>query len=370
MTEMICVSARAGSPPAHRSVHAGQRRRGHGRRLRAHQLHREDRRAARALGRRAPPSHVGRHGRAVDHRRLGRRRSVTAALRSRQRRAAPARRGLLAGITAPSSWRPPRQPPGPGSPARTALRTRLLLSSFLSPLTNRRTRRYGAPSRTAALPAGGLRRGARGLARGPPSHRADLATDWHDGGTDVDDAVRIARAFAEHGAAGIDVSTGQVVATERPAFATQLPDALRRPDPQPRSPRARRRGDAVGAISSWDDVQLDPARRPRRPVRAGPPAPVRRSGRGTRPPSRVRGSRRGVARPLRRGQPPPATGSRRRAAAPAGPGAPRRADHPPRQVAPARAVGGRVAQAADWPGYPAGEVVPHQHSPPTNALRR
>ena len=44
------------------------------------------------------------------------------------------------------------------------------------------------------------------------------ATDWYDGGTDVEDAVAIARAFAEHGADAIDVSTGQVVADEQPAF--------------------------------------------------------------------------------------------------------------------------------------------------------
>ena len=43
------------------------------------------------------------------------------------------------------------------------------------------------------------------------------ATDWFEGGTDVDDAVAVA-AFAEHGADGIDVSTGQVVKEERPAF--------------------------------------------------------------------------------------------------------------------------------------------------------
>jgi len=35
---------------------------------------------------------------------------------------------------------------------------------------------------------------------------------------DIDDTVEVARAFAEHGAAGIDVSTGQVVSDEKPAF--------------------------------------------------------------------------------------------------------------------------------------------------------
>ena len=44
------------------------------------------------------------------------------------------------------------------------------------------------------------------------------ATDWCEGGLDIDDTVEIARAFAEHGVAGIDVSTGQVVSQEKPAF--------------------------------------------------------------------------------------------------------------------------------------------------------
>ena len=79
------------------------------------------------------------------------------------------------------------------------------------------------------------------------------ATDWVDGGIDVDDAVEIARAFAEHGADGIDVSTGQVRQRRAAGLRAQLPDAVRRPDPQ----RGRPIGVptiAVGAISSYDDV--------------------------------------------------------------------------------------------------------------------
>jgi anthraniloyl-CoA monooxygenase len=80
------------------------------------------------------------------------------------------------------------------------------------------------------------------------------ATDWFEGGTDVDDAVAVARAFAEHGADGIDVSTGQVVKAERPAFGRsyQTPYADRI-----RNEVGREFGIAViavGAISSSDDV--------------------------------------------------------------------------------------------------------------------
>ena len=80
------------------------------------------------------------------------------------------------------------------------------------------------------------------------------ATDWCEGGLDIDDAVEIARAFAEHGAAGIDVSTGQVVSEEKPAFGRsyQTPYADRI-----RNEIGRKYGVAViavGAISSYDDV--------------------------------------------------------------------------------------------------------------------
>ena len=80
------------------------------------------------------------------------------------------------------------------------------------------------------------------------------ATDWCEGGVGVEEAVEIARAFAEHGAAGIDVSTGQVVSEEQPAFGRsyQTPFADRI-----RNEIGRKYGIAViavGAISSYDDV--------------------------------------------------------------------------------------------------------------------
>jgi anthraniloyl-CoA monooxygenase len=130
-----------------------------------------------------------------------------------------------------------------------------LLSSFLSPLANTRTDRYGgdldARLRFPLEVYDAVR--AAWPADRPTTVRIS-ATDWHEGGTDIDDAVAIARAFAEHGADGIDVSTGQVVAAERPAFGRsyQTPYADRI-----RNEVGRSRGIAViavGAISSWDDV--------------------------------------------------------------------------------------------------------------------
>jgi anthraniloyl-CoA monooxygenase len=130
-----------------------------------------------------------------------------------------------------------------------------LLSSFLSPLTNRRTDRYGGSL------AGRLRYPLEVFDAVRAAWPADRpmtvrisATDWCDGGVDADEAVEIARAFAEHGVDGIDVSTGQVVSDEQPAFGRsyQTPYADRI-----RNEIGRKYGIAViavGAISSYDDV--------------------------------------------------------------------------------------------------------------------
>ncbi|HET6391240.1 MAG TPA: bifunctional salicylyl-CoA 5-hydroxylase/oxidoreductase [Blastococcus sp.] len=130
-----------------------------------------------------------------------------------------------------------------------------LLSSFISPLSNRRTDRYGGSLENRLrfpLEVFDAVRAAWPADR-PMTVRIS-ATDWFEGGTDVDDAVRVARAFAQHGADGIDVSTGQVVKDERPAFGRsyQTPYADRI-----RNEVGREYGIAViavGAISSYDDV--------------------------------------------------------------------------------------------------------------------
>ncbi len=130
-----------------------------------------------------------------------------------------------------------------------------LLSSFLSPLTNQRNDRYGGSM------AGRLRYplevfdAVRAVwPQERPMTVRISATDWCEGGLGIDDTVEIARAFAEHGAAGVDVSTGQVVSEEKPAFGRsyQTPFADRI-----RNEIGRKYGVAViavGAISSYDDV--------------------------------------------------------------------------------------------------------------------
>ena len=130
-----------------------------------------------------------------------------------------------------------------------------LLSSFLSPLTNRRTDAYGgslAARLRYPLEVFDAIRAVWPEER-PMTVRIS-ATDWHPDGLDIEDTVEIARAFAEHGAAGIDVSTGQVVSDEKPAFGRsyQTPYADRI-----RNEIGTKYGVAViavGAISSYDDV--------------------------------------------------------------------------------------------------------------------
>ncbi|WP_432110360.1 bifunctional salicylyl-CoA 5-hydroxylase/oxidoreductase [Streptomyces sp. AA1529] len=126
-----------------------------------------------------------------------------------------------------------------------------LLSGFLSPLTNRRTDGYGGPLAARLRYPLEVFDAVREVwpAERPMTVRIS-ATDWAPGGTTGEDAVRIAAAFAEHGADAIDVSTGQVVADERPA--------LGRSYQTPFADRIRNRLGipviAVGAVSSWDDV--------------------------------------------------------------------------------------------------------------------
>ncbi|WNZ08111.1 bifunctional salicylyl-CoA 5-hydroxylase/oxidoreductase [Streptomyces sp. 11x1] len=126
-----------------------------------------------------------------------------------------------------------------------------LLSGFLSPLTNRRTDRYGGSlAHRLRFPLEVFDAVRAVWPEERPMTVRISATDWADGGTTADDAVAIARAFAAHGADAIDVSTGQVVVDEQPeygrSYQTPYADRIRHEVGVPVI--------AVGAISSWDDV--------------------------------------------------------------------------------------------------------------------
>ncbi|MER6981156.1 bifunctional salicylyl-CoA 5-hydroxylase/oxidoreductase, partial [Streptomyces carpinensis] len=126
-----------------------------------------------------------------------------------------------------------------------------LLSGFLSPLTNHRTDAYGGSlDERLRYPLEVFDAVRAVWPEERPMTVRISASDWAEGGTTADDAVAIARAFAAHGADAIDVSTGQVVTDERPEFGrsyqTPFADRIRNEAGVPVV--------AVGAISSWDDV--------------------------------------------------------------------------------------------------------------------
>ncbi|MFI5866983.1 bifunctional salicylyl-CoA 5-hydroxylase/oxidoreductase [Streptomyces sp. NPDC051546] len=126
-----------------------------------------------------------------------------------------------------------------------------LLSGFLSPLTNLRTDAYGGPLENRLRFPLEVFDAVRAVwPEDRPMTVRLSATDWAPGGTSPEEAVAIARAFAAHGADAIDVSTGQVVAEETPeygrAYQTPYADRIRNALNVPVI--------AVGAISSWDDV--------------------------------------------------------------------------------------------------------------------
>lgn len=130
-----------------------------------------------------------------------------------------------------------------------------LLSSFLSPLANQRTDDFGGSLENRLRFPLRVFDAIRAVwpSDRPLSVRIS-ATDWAEGGNTVDDAVEIARAFADHGVDVLHVSSGQVVKSEKPAFGrsyqTPFADRIRQEVGVPRGISVV----AVGAISSYDDV--------------------------------------------------------------------------------------------------------------------
>src|SRR5579871_2074137 len=107
-----------------------------------------------------------------------------------------------------------------------------LLSSFITPLRNRRTDEYGGSLANRLRYPLEVFRSMRAVwpAERPMSVRIS-ATDWVDGGISGDDAVEIARAFKAEGADLIDVSTGQTSPDAKPVygrmFQTPYADKIR-----------------------------------------------------------------------------------------------------------------------------------------------
>ncbi len=126
-----------------------------------------------------------------------------------------------------------------------------LLASFISPLTNTRSDRYGGPlENRMRFPLEVLEACRAAWPAGRPVSARISAVDWARGGMMPEDAVEVARLLKAHGCDVVDVSAGQTVADQSPVygrlFQTPFADRIRHD--------VRIATMAVGNISSYMDV--------------------------------------------------------------------------------------------------------------------
>ena len=126
-----------------------------------------------------------------------------------------------------------------------------LLATFISPLTNKRTDEYGGSIENRLRFPLEIFDAVRAVWPGhkPMSVRIS-AVDWVPGGMQASDAVEVAKLLQAHHCDIVDVSAGQTVADQKPAYGRQFQT--------PFSNRIRQEADiptmAVGNISSYMDV--------------------------------------------------------------------------------------------------------------------
>jgi anthraniloyl-CoA monooxygenase len=126
-----------------------------------------------------------------------------------------------------------------------------LLATFISPVTNRRTDEYGGSlENRMRYPLEVFRAMRAAWGEDKPMAVRISANDWIDGGVDPEEAVAIAKMFAEAGADIIDVSSGQTDPAEKPVYGRMFQT--------PFSDRIRNEGGlatmTVGNISDFDQV--------------------------------------------------------------------------------------------------------------------
>lgn len=126
-----------------------------------------------------------------------------------------------------------------------------LLSSFISPLTNRRTDEYGGSlENRMRFPLELFDAVRRAWPEQRPISVRISATDWVPGGLTVDDAVEASRMLAAHGCDIIDVSSGMTTMEAAPIygamFQTPFADRIRNEAGIPTM--------ALGNIQNWDQV--------------------------------------------------------------------------------------------------------------------
>jgi len=126
-----------------------------------------------------------------------------------------------------------------------------LLASFISPLTNTRTDEYGGPlEHRMRFPLRVFDACREVWPDGRPMSARISAVDWMPGGMEPADAVEVARLLKMHGCDVVDVSAGQTVPDQQPAygrlFQTPFADRIRH--------EVGVATMAVGNISSYMDV--------------------------------------------------------------------------------------------------------------------
>jgi anthraniloyl-CoA monooxygenase len=126
-----------------------------------------------------------------------------------------------------------------------------LLATFISPVTNRRKDEYGGSlENRMRFPLEVFRAMRAAWGEDKPMAVRISANDWIDGGVDPEEAVAIAKMFAEAGADIIDVSSGQTDPAEKPVYGRMFQT--------PFSDRIRNEGGlatmTVGNISDFDQV--------------------------------------------------------------------------------------------------------------------
>ena len=126
-----------------------------------------------------------------------------------------------------------------------------LLASFISPLTNIRTDEYGGSADNRARYPLEVFDAVRTVwPAGRPMSVKISATDWAEGGLELDDAIDFARKLRQHGCDIVTVSTGQTVPDQKPQYGRLYQT--------PFSDRIRGEAEiatmTVGGIASYDDV--------------------------------------------------------------------------------------------------------------------
>ena len=108
-----------------------------------------------------------------------------------------------------------------------------LLHEFLSPLSNQRTDKYGGAfeNRTRLLLE--VVDAVRGvLPEDAPVFVRLSATDWAEGGWDIDESVQLAKLLKEHGVDLVDTSSGGNIATQKipvgPGYQVPFAERIRR----------------------------------------------------------------------------------------------------------------------------------------------